>query len=155
MRTQLLSVLVAFAACPIGTGHAANLIKDGGFETPAPPPGSYTDYDPGQKIGAWTVVGGHNVTISSTTEVNGGVTLDAKAGAAFADLTGNCDCGDPTEGVAQTVKTVPGTTYTLTFWVGNCYISGGDTTSTVNAYAGSTLRDDQQNGLDLVTLVAK
>ena len=79
------------------------------------------------------------MSITSTTEVNRGITLDARAGAAFVDLTGNCDCGGPTTGVAQTVKTVPGTTYTLTFWVGNCYIPGYGTTSTINAYAGSTL----------------
>ena len=117
---------------------AANLIKNGSFETPAPPKGGYTDYNPGQKIGAWIVVGKQNVSITSTTEVNY-ITLDAKKGAAFADLTGNCDCGDSTSGVAQTVKTVPGTTYTLTFWVGNCYIPGHGTTSTVNVYVGSTL----------------
>lgn len=131
-----------FAAVFAFQGHgavAANLIKNGSFEKPAPPPGSYTDYNPGQKIGAWVVVGSHNVSITSTTEVNLGITLDAKKGAAFADLTGNCDCGDPTSGVAQTVKTVPGTTYALTFWVGNCYIPGAGTTSTVNVYVGSTL----------------
>ena len=119
--------------------YAANLIKDGSFETPAPPAGGYTDYDPGQKIGAWTVVGTHNVSITSTTEVNLGITLDAKRGAAFVDLTGNCDCGGPTTGVEQTVKTTPGTTYKLTFWVGNCYIQGAGTTSTVNVYVNSAL----------------
>jgi hypothetical protein len=118
---------------------AANLIKDGSFETPAPPVGSYTDVDPGQKIGAWTVVGGHNVTISSTTEVNLGITLDAKKGKAFLDLTGNCDCGDATAGVEQTVKTTPGTSYTLTFFVGNSDTPDHGTTSTVDVYVGSTL----------------
>jgi hypothetical protein len=131
-----LAAVFVFLAWP---AFAASLIRDGGFEAPAPPAGSYTDYDPGQKIGPWTVVGGHNVTISSTTEVNRGVTLDARQGAAFLDLTGNCDCGDATSGVEQTVKTVPGTTYTLTFFVGNCDMPGHGTTSTVNVYIGSTL----------------
>jgi hypothetical protein len=123
------AMVVTAVLCTSLPAYAANLIKDGSFETPAPPPGGYTDYNPGQAIGAWTVVGGHNVSITSTTEVNY-VTLDAKKGAAFVDLTGNC---------AQTVKTVPGTTYTLTFWVGNCDIAGHGTTSTVNVYVGSTL----------------
>ena len=139
MRSFHNVLLVIAIAWPSAGALAANLIKNGSFETPAPPPGSYTDYNPGQKIGAWIVVGGENVSITSTTEVNLGVTLDAKNGKAFADLTGNCDCGDPTAGVAQTVKTVPGTTYTLSFWVGNCYTPGHGTTSTVNVYIGSTL----------------
>ena len=139
MRRFVGSYLVAGLTALTAPAWAGNLIKDGSFETPAPPAGGYTDYDPGRRIGAWTVVGGHNVTISSTTEVNDGVTLDAKRGAAFADLTGDCDCGDPTEGVAQTVKTTPGATYSLTFWVGNCDIPGHGTISTVNVYVGSTL----------------
>ena len=125
-----------FAGLP---AYAANLIKNGSFENPAPPQGGYTNYNAGQSIGAWTVVGKENVTISSTTEVNQGITLDAKKGAAFADLTGGCDCGDPTTGVAQTIKTVPGKTYKLTFWVGNCYAPPSGTTSTVNVYVNSTL----------------
>ena len=195
MRKTCFIGMIAAIGCAAAPAFAANLIKNGSFETPAPPPGGYTDYAPGQKIGAWIVVGNHNVTISSTTEVNDGVTLDAKKGAAFADLTGNCDCGDPTSGVAQTVKTVPGTTYALTFWVGNCDIPGHGTTSTVNVYVGSTLLiaakntrgkgstkqvwqkfstsfvasaatttlgflngdpdGDEQNGLDLISLVAE
>jgi hypothetical protein len=146
MRRLTGTCLVAGLTALAAPAWAGNLIKDGSFETPAPPAGGYTDYDPGQKIGAWTVVGGHNVTISSTTEVNDGVTLHAKRGAAFADLTGNCDCGDPTQGVAQTVKTTPGTTYSLTFWVGNCDIPGHGTTSTVNVYVGSTLLVSAKNG---------
>jgi hypothetical protein len=139
VRLLKLCALTLAIAAPASGAVAANLIKDGGFETPAPPPGSYTDYDPGQSIGKWTVVGGHNVTISSTTEVNLGITLDAKQGAAFLDLTGNCDCGDATAGVEQTVKTVPGASYMLTFWVGNCYIPGHGTTSTVNVYVNGNL----------------
>ncbi len=139
MRNISVVTMAAMIGLHSGSALARNLIKNDSFETPAPPPGSYTDYSAGQMIGAWTVVGSKNVSITSTTEVNRGVTLDAKKGAAFVDLTGDCDCGDPTTGVAQTVKTLPGTTYKLTFWVGNCYTPGYGTTSTVNVYAGSTL----------------
>jgi hypothetical protein len=133
------AIIFMAGLCASLPAHAANLVKDGSFETPAPPSGTYTDYASGQKIGAWTVVGARNVSITSTTEVNRGITLVAKKGAAFADLTGDCDCGDATTGVAQTIKTIPGTTYTLTFWVGNCYAPGYGTTSTVNVYVGSSL----------------
>ena len=138
---RFLAPMAAALAC-LGASHAAlanNLIKDGGFETPATPAGQYTVYNPGQTLGAWTVVGSHDVNTSSTTEVNLGITLKAKAGQAFIDLTGDCDCGDPTTGVAQTVKTVVGQSYVLTFWVGNCDIPNAGTTSTINVYAGSTL----------------
>jgi hypothetical protein len=140
-----MALLAVAISSPAGGALAANLIKNGSFETPAPPPGGYNDYDPGQKIGAWTVVGGHDVSISSTSEVNLGITLDAKKGKGFADLTGDCDCGDPTAGVAQTVKTTPGTTYVLSFWVGNCYTPGHGTTSTVDVYVGPTLLTAAKN----------
>jgi len=127
VKLLYISVLIVTV---VGQSQAANLIKDGSFETPATPAGHYTVYQPGQELGPWTVVGSHHVNTSSTTGMNLGIILDAKQGLAFLDLTGDCDCGDPTEGVAQTVKTVRGTSYTLSFWVRNCYIPGAGTTST-------------------------
>jgi uncharacterized repeat protein (TIGR03803 family) len=53
-------------------------------------------------------------------------------------LTGLCDCG-AASGVQQSVATVPGTTYKLSFFVGNTYIPGAGTTATVNAYVNSNL----------------
>ena len=52
MRLLSICILASFAVLFAGGSRAASLIKDGGFETPAPPAGSYTDYNPGQKIGA-------------------------------------------------------------------------------------------------------
>ena len=115
---------------------AANLVKDGSFETPATPQGTYTTYAPGQMIGPWTVVGssGNVATVYDYNE--GGVTWSAHQGKAFLDLTGTCDCGAPS-GVSQSVPTVVGKMYTLTFWVGNTYIQGQGLTSTVDAYVGT------------------
>jgi hypothetical protein len=119
--------------------HARNLIKDGGFETPPTPQGSFVEYGTGQSFGPWTVVGasGNVATVSSGFSQNGFV-FGAKKGTAWLDLTG---VSNTATGVAQTVKTVAGQAYELTFWVGNVYDPNGifGTTSTVNVYAGSTL----------------
>ena len=120
-----------------------NLIADGGFENPPPPIGSYAVYNTGQAIGPWTVVG-DNVALTSTTYSSRGIVFDAEAGVSFMDLTGQCDCGDAS-GVAQTVATIPGTSYKLTFWVGNSYIPGAGTTSTVNVYVNSNLLISAEN----------
>ncbi len=56
---------------------------------------------------------GNMATVNNDNE--GGVLWTAHRGKALLDLTGTCDCG-ATSGVAQTVKTVLGTTYQLTFW---------------------------------------
>lgn len=121
-----------------GVANAAPLIKDGGFETPPTAAGTYTTYGPGQKIGPWTVIGtnGNVATVNAYNE--GGVLWSAHHGKSFLDLTGTCDCG-AASGVAQTVKTTPGTRYTLSFWVGNTYIQGQGFTSTIDVYNGSTL----------------
>ena len=133
------ALAAAGAAMAPGAARADNLIHDGGFEIPPATAGGATLYNPGQTIGPWLVVGGHNVRIASDTAVNAGVRLSAKRGQAFLDLTGNCDCGDATAGVAQAVPTTPGKRYVLTFWVGNCDIPGAGSTSTVNVYADKTL----------------
>jgi hypothetical protein len=134
-RAALFTAMASAIALPAA---AANLIKNGGFETPPSAMNYFTTYQPGQTIGAWTVVGssGNVATVSNYNE--GGVTWTAHQGKAFLDLTGTCDCG-AASGVAQTVKTIVGTTYKLTFWVGNTYIPGQRLTSTVDAYAGTTL----------------
>ena len=125
---------------------AGNLIRAGGFEEPVIPPGTYKSYFLGQQFGSkhgiWTVVGpsGSNASIVSTSYVCCGFKFPAERGLAFIDLTGAPDTG-LAQGVAQTVNTVVGTTYRLSFGIGNLYDPGGvfGTTSTVNVYVGQTL----------------
>lgn len=142
MRTGFLVSLALFALLTSAASAAANLIKDGGLDKPAPPAGQYVAYDLGQSIGPWIVVGpsGSNVALTSTSFTQGGYSFPAKHGPAFVDLTGVNDNGTP-QGISQTVKTVAGTPYKLTFWVGNVDDPGGPygTTSTVNVYNGETL----------------
>jgi len=118
--------------------EAGNLLNDGGFETPSPPYGGFEQYNPGQKLGAWTVVGEGNVATVSTNYNTRGYALVARRGQSFLDLTGLCDCG-AASGVSQSVGTTPNAPYTLTFWVGNAYIQGAGTKCTVKVYNGSTL----------------
>jgi hypothetical protein len=126
----------------------ANLIKDPSFEKPATQ--GQTTYDTGQKIGAWTVVGdtGNVDTLGKPSRFEG-ITLQAQHGKLYVDLTGSDDVGTAT-GVAQTVPTTIGTTYQLTFWVGNAdYVNLPQygTTSTVNVYVGQTLLLSAVNSL--------
>ncbi len=60
----------------------------------------------------------------------------AESGLQWLDLTG--DVSNTVEGVQQTVATMPGTTYDLTFWLGNIYDPSGiyGTTSTVDVRLG-------------------
>ena len=141
--TAFANFLAGLLIIGAGTAHATNLMKDGGFETPATPSGTYTAYAPGQTIGKWTVVGPGNVaTVNDYNE--GGVLWSPHKGHAFLDLTGTCDCG-VASGVSQTVKTRVGASYKLTFWVGNTVIPNQGNTSTVDVYSGSTLLTVAEN----------
>lgn len=113
--------------------QAVNLIKNGSFETPVVPVGGFTRFFNDQTLGAWTVVGvPGDVAIVSTTFVQNGIAFKAKAGQQWLDLTGFES--DRATGLAQTVKTVPGQTYVLKFWVGNVVDGSGvfGTTSSVD-----------------------
>jgi hypothetical protein len=141
MRAMFLTMAIVLGAASAAFA-GSNLINDGGFEHPKPPPGGVTEYNPGDTMGAWTVTGTGNVSINSTTQAAG----PAWRGAAFLDLTGNCDCG-PGAGVAQTIATTPGATYILTFRVGTLDEDSPimDPRSTVQVYQGSTLLITAEN----------
>jgi uncharacterized repeat protein (TIGR03803 family) len=130
---------LAFLSIAPPAHASANLIRDPGFLSPPTSPGHFsTAYAGGSNIGPWIVVGPGNVVTESTTYQSRGFLFNAKTGSAFLDLTGLCDCG-AASGVAQTVATVPGAAYQLSFWVGNTVIPGAGSTSTVNVFANGTL----------------
>lgn len=87
--------------------NAANLVGDGGFESPAVPDGSYTAFSSGQSFANWTVVGPGNVAVA-------GINSNSATG------------------VQQVVATTPGQTYQLKFWVGNVIGGVYGTSSTVD-----------------------
>lgn len=118
MKTwQITALSTAIFALSFATGASAQIV-DGGFETPAL--GSSNFYAPGQSFGgpngnAWTVTppnGGSNVGVTISSYYN------PNSGNQWLDLTGNNDNGARV-GVVQSVTTVAGQAYTLTFFVGH------------------------------------
>lgn len=117
-----LSALGCFIVAALMAGQArANLIADGGFETPVT--GSLGQYALGAAIGPWTVVGpgpccSHPpMMIEATTYTEGGLSFQSQEGRQAIDLTGNANQG--ANGVQQTVATIPGVLYSLSFWIGH------------------------------------
>lgn len=147
---------VTCAAVAVGmlivSGGAAsattNLIKNGSFETPVVPVGSFENFATGQTFTGWRVVGAAgDVSIVSGQYQSGGITFNAKAGAQWMDLTG--DASNTKTGVAQTFATTSGTSYHLTFRVGNVYDPGGifGARSTVKVYVNGTLKLTATNSI--------
>ncbi len=132
-----------------GTASAAtNLVKNGSFEMPVVPVGSFQDFATGQSFTGWTVAGATGrVSVVSGTFQSQGFTFNAKAGAQWIDLTG--DGSKKATGVAQSVATTPGTSYQLTFWVGNVNDPGGSfgVSSTVKVSVNGVLKLTAVNSL--------
>ena len=147
-RITAAAVIAAIALSGVTSALAAtNLLKNGGFEKPVVPDGSYQLYSTGQTFAHWTVVGDPgNVAPISGDFTQNGFSFPARAGAQWVDLTG---ASNTATGVAQTVSTTPGAQYTLIFSVGNVYDPGGifGTTSTVNAFVDGNLVKSATNSL--------
>lgn len=113
------------AACAIfgatSAGAAVNLLADGDFEGLGTPDGSFKVFNGGQAAGAWTVLGptrGGSAQLLSTHYTEPNIAFDAESGDASFDLSGPGNVGSAA-GIAQTVDTVEGRLYRLSFWVGN------------------------------------
>jgi len=126
-----LTILFMFAAVD---AHA-NLLTNGSFEIPVVPAGGFANFFTGSTaISGWTVTGPSASIVSGTYSPGGGFTFPAEdptPKSQWLDLTG--DVSNQFEGVKQTVTTVPGTNYNLSFWVGNIFgpTVGWGSTSTV------------------------
>jgi hypothetical protein len=132
MYRYLVPVIFATAV----NASAANLIVNGGFESPATAPGLNFNFGGGNSFLGWTVVGpaSNAVTILNATYAETNILFQAQTGASSLDITGAGNAG-PTAGVVQTVSTSVGQPYSLTFWVGNADGSGNSAfglPSTVN-----------------------
>jgi uncharacterized protein (TIGR03437 family) len=118
--------VILAVALGAGSARAANLLTNGSFEMPVVSGGGGKSFYAGSDgIPGWTVVGptGTEVAIGSGTLTVSGFNFPAEDGHQWLDLTGANS--NNLEGVSQTVPTTPGTTYTLTFWVGNISGLGG------------------------------
>ena len=123
-------ILVPFLLCAIATPALARGITNGSFESPVVPDGGYQSFNTGDTFQGWTVVGqAGNVAIINE-DFSYCVALPAKRGHQFLDLTGTSNSAT---GVQTTVKTNPGSTYSVTFYLGNIVGTGNcGTTSTVD-----------------------
>jgi hypothetical protein len=127
-----LTVLAAFTVADA----RANLLTNGGFNLPVADPDTFVDYGPGSTgITGWTVVGPGGVSLVANDYMQG-IIFPSDEGANWLDLTGD-GYNEDTEGVTQTVTTIVGDQYTLSFAVGNVYDPGGlfGTTSTADVSA--------------------
>jgi hypothetical protein len=131
---HLLSIEVLFLLTfVVQPSHAGSLIKNGSFEKPVVPDGSYETFGVGDSFKNWTVVGEPgNIAIVNEDFTYCAHTFPARKGAQFVDLTGTSDTSGT--GLQQIIDTVPGSTYQLSFYIGNVYdiASNCGTTSTVN-----------------------
>jgi Protein of unknown function (DUF642) len=111
------SVLLTLGAL-VPSVHADSLLN-GGFETPSVPAGGFTHFVGGQAVGAWTVVGTGVLLVQTSyaEPANGISSFAAQAGLNSLDLTGAGNEG-LTSGVEQTVQTIAGQAYNLSFFVG-------------------------------------
>jgi len=134
--TTIAAVAVGLVIGVAPASAATNLIKNGSFERPVVPVGSFELFGSGSSFSHWDVLGGPgNVSVVSGSFTQNGFSFPAKGGAQWLDLTGDTDTATV---VSQTVQTTPGEQYTLSFSVGNVHDPGGvfGTTSTVDVYAG-------------------
>ena len=144
----------------LASGASAQTISNAGFENPAPPSGGFTLYGPGDTIGGFTAFGpsGSNVAVISTTFRDFAGTNNAHSGGAFLDLTGNQDNG-LSQGVVQSVATVAGQAYTLSFFIGhqrfdgNPTIVGVSTTGALGTF--TTFTNGDTSGTDGASIVYK
>jgi hypothetical protein len=123
--------VTAIGCLVIAARAEASLIVNGGFEDPVVAPGTYAIFTPGQSIGSgWTAVGdaGTNVLVIQTTYTENPfghpAVFNAQEGLNSVDLTGAGNLG-PTAGITQTVATVVGQQYLLSFHVGRVAFNNG------------------------------
>lgn len=129
MLKQTAPLLIAISLCMFASPALAG-VKDGSFEKPTVPDGSYQSFSTGDHFKNWTVVGDTGSVAIISGDFSYCVALPAEKGLQFLDLTGSSDTAT---GVQTSVKTQPGSTYLLTFYVGNIVGSGNcGHSSTVN-----------------------
>lgn len=135
INLKIILALAAGAGVIAGPPAAANLIINGGFESPAVPENGFTIFNTGASFTGWTVVGsaGSAVGIVDDGFVQDGIAFVSQEGEQWLDLTGLAH-NDAT-GVQQIVATTPGAIYDLSFFVGNVVHTGQfGTSSRVNVF---------------------
>ena len=108
---------VALAACGASPAAALNLVVNGGFEADPAPVGGYTVYAGGSSFTGWSV-GGASLAVADSGVHEGVQYYPSNSERNFVEITGKSNTGS-TNAITQTVATVAGQTYALSFFVGN------------------------------------
>ncbi|HTB08998.1 MAG TPA: FGLLP motif-containing membrane protein [Acidimicrobiales bacterium] len=127
----LVAVVTMFVGYADPASASNNEIVNGTFGAPVVGTGSDEFISTGSSFSGWRVVGAPgNVGVTSGTFAQNGFTFDSDHSPQFLDLTGT---SNSRTGVAQSVPSVRGTRYTLSFAVGNVYDPTGifGTTSSI------------------------
>lgn len=123
LRSSLIAIVMSLAAG--GAASAANLIVNGGFETPDASDGTFIQAFGGTNFGGWTVTGA-DVLLIDRNYTESGLVFNAAAGNQAVDLTGAGNTS-PEDGVEQTVFGLQtGLLYRLSFELGNAAPIGGN-----------------------------
>ena len=130
-QAKFFKTAIAVAVMAAAGASNANLIVNGGFETAIIPAPRAIDGGTTLSVGAtdissWTVITSTVDWLQNNTPTNNSLTawgLLPQHGFRFVDLTG-LNAQAPYGGIAQTIFTVPGTLYDLSFYLGS-------TTSTI------------------------
>jgi uncharacterized protein DUF642/PEP-CTERM motif-containing protein len=126
-RKLLRLFVILLAALGCARLAQANLLTNGDFELPQAPNGSFIQYAGGSTaIPGWTVLGNNVILYSdSNPDVTYGiVAFNPESGLQSLDLTGSGNSG-PTDGITQSVATVIGAPYVISFWVGAALSNNG------------------------------
>jgi len=121
MKLLALAAALAFTTPAL----AANLVVNGDFESSPAPSGSYSQYFGGGSFTGWNVTGADVIVIDDSYQ-EGGLVFNAQGGSNTAiDLTGAGNTG-AADGITQSIATVAGKRYLLSFYVGNASPTGGN-----------------------------
>lgn len=148
LRCGIASVSVLSLLAVTGSAAQAQIVN-GSFEIPVVAAGGFQSFAGGDNMGGWTVLGNSTaVTVLSTTygePENGVAQFAAQQGNQSLDITGPGNNG-LTSGIQQSVTTIAGQAYQLSFFVGRAI-------STTNSgfYQGPALLDLSINSGSRVT----
>ncbi len=137
MRQVMMHTMLAVLGLQAGAAQAMELIVNGGFEAAPPAPGGFILYAGAAGPPGWAHVGGAVWTLD-TGYAEGPTVFQAHGGQVSMDLTGPGNTG-PSSGLTQTVATVAGQLYSLSFWLGNAQSSA---TAFYNLPSALTLQID-------------
>jgi hypothetical protein len=155
MHLSRFLAVAALAGMGTSPALAANLVTNGSFEKPVVPDGSFDTFNTGDSFKGWTVVGAAGSVAIISSDFSYCVALPAAKGKQFLDLTGY---SNSSTGVQTTVATTLGSTYAISFYVGNIVGAGNcGTTSTVDLVIdGVTVGSfTNKKGKDSATIVWK